>query len=153
MARSPAWTAAGRRKGAGMPKRRKGAAVCADLRTELAVLEERLRITTKDQRRALKIQAKEYKRRLEVLNSNHEERVKDQGDHVRLEVFNRSESEHRSASRTVNDLALKLEARVTSNEKDLQRVTSSITWLSRLLIATALAGVIELAVGYFVHLR
>lgn len=104
------------------------------------LIEERFRGLSK----ALDLQAKEYERRLTDLNHAHALAEQRNAEFIRGEVYH-------PAHREVRDLIDKLATKEVSLEGDLRLVeqrlaslTSSLLWLTRLLIGAAVGGIAAL---------
>lgn len=119
----------------------------------IAVLEERqrgdqraMKMLSRAGGRALDIQSKEIKRRLEELNHAHAQMAARDTEYVRAQTFNISDKEWRATTEKQALDLVKIGSDLNSLTARFVGLSASITWLSRVVTAAVVTGLVTLAV-------
>lgn len=123
------------------------------LRAELTALRREMELQSLAQEKALELQAVEIARRLEALNGEAGRLREMQAQFVPRETWDAGAREHRLAA----EAALKLAAEVARNRSDIERISSGLTWLTRLvvgaIVTAAISGALVMLLQALGHAR
>jgi len=99
---------------------------------------------------ALRIQAAEYERRLELLNNENSRINSVLQKSVSSELYRSEQKETRDKLTFVMQQIVSLTDRVTTAEKEMTSLNNSLVWLIRLLGGAAILGFLSYATQHFV---
>ncbi len=98
---------------------------------------------------ALRLQAGEYERRLELLNGEASRLREMQALYIPREVYEASQKELRASTETLAAKALQLSGERSSDAATISRLEAGLTWLTRTVVAAILALLVAAVSGYF----